>query len=71
MTDFGAYRAMLLDFGIPPQAMDNMSLAEMSSLRKGMEARNGKARVPSKEEREEGMTAFNNFISSDPTVRIH
>lgn len=71
MRDFGAYRAMLLDFGADPRAIDTMSLAEIVSMMKAMEKRRGKPDVPSDEERAAAMDRFAAFAAKDPALRLN
>lgn len=71
MTDFGGYRAMMLDFGVDPRSVDTMSLGELSSMMSALEKRRGKADVPSEEERTRLLADFAVFVQDDPMVRIH
>lgn len=71
MTDFGGYRAMLVDFGVDPRAVDTMSLGELSSMMAALELRRGKQDVPGEEERAEKMSEFADFVANDPMVRMH
>ena len=69
--DFGEYRAMMLDFGVSPQAIDDMCLAEITSLMAGMSRRRGKVKPHTPEEISEGMSEFAAFVAHDPAVRLH
>lgn len=71
MTDFGGYRAMLVDFGVDPRAVDTMSLGELSSMMVSLEARREKDEKPTDEEREERLSEFAVFVRDDPNVRFH
>lgn len=71
MTDFGAYRAMLLDFGVDPRAVDTMSWAELASMERGLLKRRGKAPAPSKEVEAAAFEAFTQAVANDPSVRLH
>lgn len=71
MTDFGGYRAMMVDFGVDPRAVDTMSLSQLVDMMRGLSERRGKTAPPSDEEREERLSDFRSFVSDDPMVRIH
>ena len=71
MTDFGGYRAMMVDFGVDPRSIDTMSLGQIASMIVGLSRRRGRVDVPSEEERAEKMAEFAQFAEMDPSVRIH
>ena len=69
--DFGEYRAMFLDFGVDPRALDTMSLAEISSMSKALSRRRGKTPMPPKTEDREALMAFADIVKNDPSVRLN
>lgn len=71
MTDFGGYRAMLVDFGVDPRVVDTMSLSQLLDMMMSLEKRRGKSDVPSAEERGDKFNEFLGFVAADPAVRIH
>ena len=71
MMDFSSHRAMFIDFGVDPTAVGRMYLSELRELSASMHSRRGKVDLPSEEEKIEGLEAFSDFVSMDPTVRMN
>ena len=69
--DFGEYRAMMLDFGVDPKAMDEMCLAEITSMMAALARRRGKVKPHTPDEIKTGMTEFAAFVAHDPAIRLH
>lgn len=71
MTDFGGYRAMMVDFGVDPRSIDTMSLGEISSMIDSLSKRRGKVELPTDTERSEAFAEFSDFVMNDPQVMVH
>lgn len=72
MTPFSAYRATLLDFGVDPNALKKMSMAEIDGMFREHRKRNKKTPdMPKASEIEQVELDFAELVKNDPSVVLN
>lgn len=72
MTDFDSFRAMLVDFGVSPNEIKLMTLAEIYGTVNKLQTRRSKhGKIPSKKEQAKADELFESIVSDDPMVRLN